>query len=141
MDIACTDGCDELFSETSGVAELGQAVYRRLTTPRGRLIDDADYGFDVRELLHAGLTPDYQSRISSIIRAEVLKDERVVSCDVTSTYTDAVLVVSMSCGTADGPFSLTVDISEASVLLVASEPTDIASIFATTSSLDLNGVL
>lgn len=119
-DLDCADDFTPLFDEldTKDPKLVAQAVYRRLTTPRGGLIDDPDYGFDVRTLLHKPLSATYQAAIPGLIRAEVMKDDRVATCTVTlSNVTPLGFDVAVACTTARGPFSLTFSVADAAVRL------------------------
>lgn len=118
VDLDCTDDLDPMFGLVSGLRVVAQAVYRRLSTPRGMLIDAPDYGFDVRSLLHRGMTPEERAAIPGMIRAEVVKDERIQSAEVqlTDVLPESFRLV-VRCQTAEGPFRLTLHVSAAAVLL------------------------
>lgn len=74
----------------TGVTLLAQALYRRLTTPRGTL-DDGDegivYGLDVCDFLGREASPDFVDSLPAAIEAECLKDDRVSSVTATATAT------------------------------------------------------
>lgn len=71
----------------SGVDVLAQAIYRRLTTPRGTL-DDGDeglvYGLDVLDFVGTLGTDAAVDAIPDVVRAEVLKDDRVDRVEITA---------------------------------------------------------
>lgn len=69
---------------TGGVI-LGEAAYRRLTTQRGTLEYDPNYGFSLAGWLNKRMTPDELAEAPSLIRAELLKDERLERVDITIT--------------------------------------------------------
>lgn len=118
VDIACTDDIPAGFPLVSGYTTLAQSIYRRLTSPRGSVIDAPDYGLDVREYLSRGLTQAQLAAMPGEIRAEVLKDERVHDCSVTVvSSTDTVLELAFSVQAEDGPFTFTVSVSEAGATL------------------------
>lgn len=102
----------------SGLPLVAQAVYRRLITPRGMVIDAPDYGYDLRSLLHKGQTPIQRAAIPGLIRSEVLKDERIATVEVeVTTFTHDMIGVAIRCETAEGPFELVLNISAAAVKL------------------------
>lgn len=118
VDLDCADDLDPMMGLASGLRTIAQAVYRRLSTPRGMIIDAPDYGFDLRSLLHKGMTPAEQASIPGRVRAEVLKDERIERAEVqlASATPDALSLV-IRCHTAAGPFRLTLDVTAAAVVL------------------------
>ena len=77
-----------------------QALVRRLTTTRGRLFYDQEYGFNINDILKAPLqsTSFYKSEIKN----EVLKDERVSSADVSLSLVDEVLTINIKVLLEDG---------------------------------------
>ena len=106
-DFSCTDDLDPNWGVVSGTTCLGQALYRRLTTKRGALWYDPNYGTDIRQYLNSS-TPI--NVIGQAVENECRKDERVedveafVETDAAGeTYTIAVRVTA-----ADAPFSLTI---------------------------------
>jgi hypothetical protein len=68
---------------------VAEAVTRRLITPRGGVIDDPDYGFDVRAFCNRGTTPAGLRAIADQCRTEALKDDRVNDATITADYDDA----------------------------------------------------
>jgi hypothetical protein len=74
----------------TGVELLAQALYRRLTKPRGTL-DDGDegivYGLDVCSFIGRDSTPDFIDGVGPAIEAECLKDDRVSSLEASVTST------------------------------------------------------
>lgn len=77
------------FSETA----VGQALIRRLITPRGGLIDDPDYGFDLRGLCNRGLTVAQLQQLQSQVQNECTKDDRVSSVIATLAYSSAARTI------------------------------------------------
>ena len=53
-----------------------QAIFRKLTTPKGRLLDDLGYGFDLRSVL-GGKTVAEIAMLESAILTEILDDDRI----------------------------------------------------------------
>jgi hypothetical protein len=108
------------FVLCSGFRNLGNAIARRLSTPAGALAaigDDPDYGYDIRGMLNAESTEDEISRIGQDIEAEIMKEDRVQSADVVSTFTWAAydLAVEINILTKSGPFRLILGVGTATV--------------------------
>lgn len=111
-----------------GVEVVAQALYRRLTTPRGTVRDgDAAlvYGIDIQDFVGRVGTADAIAAIPALIRAEVLKDDRVTNVKVTaSSTTDRAglvsVVVQIDCDLInDGDsFELTLGVSSVSVAVL-----------------------
>lgn len=118
-DMMWGDDLDEGARMVSGVALLAQEIFARWTTPRGRLIDDPDYGEDVRALLHRGMTPAQLAQVPARLETEALKDERVEAITVRiSEDSPGVWRVTAFGEAAEGPFELVVGVSDASVILL-----------------------
>ena len=92
-DLSCVDDLDASMVELDGVADgplvVAQAVYRRITTPRGMVIDAPDYGVDVAALLHRGLTRAELLGVAGTVRKEILKDDRVAAVDVVPSHSSS----------------------------------------------------
>lgn len=69
-----------LLIETSRV--VAETCARRLLTPRGSLVGDPDFGFDLRDYLGARITNVQRARIVSGVEEEMRKDERVARARV-----------------------------------------------------------
>jgi hypothetical protein len=84
-DLSCADDLDANLTELPGDSTLllAQSTFHRLTTNRGDLPDDADYGWNVVALLSKGLTQDGIRAAQSQIAAEVTKDDRISECTAT----------------------------------------------------------
>lgn len=103
-------------------AAIGEALARRLITPRGALIDDADYGFDVRGYCNRGIDADGLRELSARIRSEVTKDDRVDDVTVAVSYNapTSTLAIRLQIAAVDpalGTFALTFTVSNESALL------------------------
>ena len=86
-DLSCYDDITQnakVLSSTDPLVVV-QAIYRRLVSPKGCLITDADYGLGLVELLSRGITRSSASIIPALIKSEIMKDDRVDSCDVSAT--------------------------------------------------------
>lgn len=111
----------------SGNQCVAEAIARRLQTPRGGLIDDPNYGYDLTAWLDADVTPAQIASIQSNVNAECVKDQRVTSAQSTVTFLPTgLLIVTIQLTTAAGPFSLTLSVSSLApnaVQLLAVSPT------------------
>ena len=86
-----TDARDDLplvDSQVSGIQNVFNALYRRLTTPTGALQfvgDDPTYGFAIQNLVNDVMTPAQAHAYQSIIRSQIMKDPRVIDAEVVIT--------------------------------------------------------
>jgi phage baseplate assembly protein W len=106
----------------SGNQAVAEAIARRLQTPRGGLIDDPNYGYDLTAFINDDLTTPQLASIQSQVSAECLKDQRVRAAATTVTFFSGVLIVSIVLTTATGPFTLVLSVSA-----VAANPVQILS--------------
>lgn len=108
------------FQYASGLANLGNNLLRRLTTPRGSLAWDRNCGWDVRQLFRSGFTADAINAASSAISAECEKDERVESASTELTFIAAAstLIIAVSIITAAGPFVLVLSVDNLTVQIL-----------------------
>lgn len=120
-DLSCVSDLDPYMVEVAEDDETGvsQALARRFQTGRGRLIDEPDYGLDLRQFARKGVRRIDPVAIAGMIRAEASKDDRVASVDVVVTEnSDGRLEASLNGATyAAGPFSLTMVVTDAEVIL------------------------
>lgn len=102
---------DAAFSTVSGWRSVAHAIARRLTTPTGGLIGKPSYGYDVRILLNAPLNKAFAERK---IQEQCLAEERVQAASVSITLNRATqqIDIDIKIRTADGPFSMTIDVSQ-----------------------------
>jgi hypothetical protein len=121
VDIADILDITREFRLAGGYENLGMAYLRRLSTPRGSLFYDLDYGFDLRDMLNAGLGEAELRSLDGQIEAELLKDERSqqVSVRTTFNYGTSTLRVRITAETAEGPYSLVLEVSALTVALLA----------------------
>ena len=107
-DIDCGSDLDPSMREVSGWWMLAQAMLRRLITPRGSLIYDQDYGYDLRSFIGSAETPT-----AGAIENELLKDGRLRSVEVSVAVAgDAVEVRVNATAYEVGEFALTLSIGE-----------------------------
>lgn len=107
---------------------VAQALYRRLITPRGTLRggDEAQaYGLDLSEYVGAIGVATAVDAVPGLVRAELLKDDRVQDVDVRATTiraTDGTLSLSLEIAVvlADSgeSFALTLRVDEAAGVLL-----------------------
>ena len=117
-DLSCVADIDPAGAEVIERMLLAQALSRRLTTPRGRLIDDANYGYDLNQWLNADVGPAELAQIQAQSQAECLKDERVQSVTIAVTFLANVLIVSIAIVAALGPFQLVLSIGSVTPQLI-----------------------
>lgn len=119
VDLDCLDDLTEGMREIAGAAVVAQDCYRRLITPRGQLLDEPDYGFDLAELLSRWMTPEQVAAIPGLVRAELSKDERIDSVTVSAVATsEGTVRLTIKATTGAGPFVLGVDASPSAVNLL-----------------------
>jgi phage baseplate assembly protein W len=106
----------------TGYQCVAEATIRRLTTPRGRLIDDANYGFDLTQYVNASLASAQLSQIAKQCDAECAKDERVKSAATTLTFIGGVLMAQIVVNTTAGPFLLVASVTNVTVTLLQVSP-------------------
>jgi hypothetical protein len=99
---------------------IAQAIIRRLDCPRGRLVDDADYGLDLVGYLNRGTTPAEVNGLAGAIRSEITKDDRIVTASVVVVPSRGALSVRIRVTPASptlGAFTLTLAATSAGVVL------------------------
>ena len=121
-DISTFPDLDPSFSVVTGPRVVVEAVARRLTTPRGSLIGDEEYGFDLRQLLHLDLSQRDEARVLAQLRAQAEADERVLGATVRLLRSSGdTLRVVVRFSTLDGPFAFTLAVSAARTTLIPGE--------------------
>lgn len=121
IDVQVTTDLAPVWGIASGKLNLACAIVRRLTTPRGGLFYDPDYGLDVRSYLNAGFTQAGVEALRASIVAEVEKDPRVDSCGAEMVFNFATgrMSITLTVLTADGPFDLVLAATNVTVELLA----------------------
>ena len=107
---------------------VAQAAYRRLTTPRGTLQggdEESAYGLDLTEYIGAVGTVIALAALPGVVRAELLKDDRIASVDLsTAQTTDSAggvsieIVIDATLDDDTSTFTLTLSISDVGVSLI-----------------------
>jgi hypothetical protein len=110
-------------SETSGRPLLGEALLRRLVMYRGTLIDvvipstTANDGTDVTQFVNADFSPREIAMLGASVDAEMRKDERVVGSSTQASLVGEVLLLPINITDGEGPFRLTLAVSDVVQLL------------------------
>jgi hypothetical protein len=78
-DLACVTDLSASLDEVDPLSPvgIGEAALRRLMTPRGGLLDDPDYGIDVRSFCSRGVAVDELRDLAGTIKLELVKDDRI----------------------------------------------------------------
>src|SRR5882724_5139925 len=96
LDWSCVSDLDPRGATVTGFRIIGEAIARRLQTPRGGLLDDPNYGYDLVGELNDDMGAGDTGRIAASVTAECLKDQRVTAATVTVTFvTSGVLTVTI----------------------------------------------
>lgn len=124
VDLHCVDDLREDMAEVDpfSVLGVGQAIVRRLTTPRGSVPDAPDYGIDLRAYCNRGVPESEIQGLAARVRSEVTKDDRVRAATVTvtanaSTGALTVSIVVTPAIVALASFTLTFAVTSGAVLL------------------------
>ena len=117
VDFSCVDDIDPSLTLVDGRLGLAQSIARRISTPRGMLFYDSDYGSDIRGRISR---PTDDKITSRLVEAEAIKDERIedVAADVTFAEATETLSIEVTLEDADGPFTLTSEISPTGTITV-----------------------
>ncbi len=123
-DISTPDAADidPFFGLVSGLRGLAQALARRMVTPRGSLLDDDSYGYDLRSRLNDNLKPADLSALGTIVQRELEADERVESATISLSLAGDVLRVVARIVASVGAFRLVLAVSAVTVEILAAEP-------------------
>lgn len=127
-DISCTTGLRS-GRFASGIMLVAEAAYRRLTTPRGMLRGgeaEENYGIDLTALIGRLSTKAVIASLPDRIRAELTKDERILTVETTIVETTAgeglrSFEITIDAVTMEGPFSLQVVASDVTTELLGIE--------------------
>lgn len=124
MDVSTFPDLDPSGSQmTDPVQALGEIILRRLTTWRGALWYDFDFGLDLRERLNDDLGPRELALLKSDIRDEVEKDERVKAADVELelNYETNSLKVMINVDVSDATYKYIVSVDQVNASFLAQE--------------------
>ena len=118
-DCTATTDLDPYFTLVSGTTVVAQSLARRLQTPPGGLVDDPDYGYDLRSWVNRDMTTRDRFELTQRVEAECMKDERVSSLTVDLAVTTTTITVDLAVTLRAGetfPLVLTVSSVTVSVL-------------------------
>lgn len=118
-DLAGVGDLDPYGAVVSGTLVVAQACARRLSTPRGRVIDDPNYGFDLTQFINDDATNSSLAALRAGTVSECLKDERVLTATCDAVLARNVLTVTVKLTTGDGPFSLVLTVDKTSVQVLS----------------------
>jgi hypothetical protein len=110
---------DPFFALTDSIEGLAQALFARVVTPTGALIDDLSYGHDVRENLNDS-SPS-TTRIAAAVRSQWLADERVLDAQVEVTFEGETLTITGLVESGEGPFRLVIGVGSVTSALLSVE--------------------
>lgn len=116
-DVSTFPDLDPTFAPLIGPRVVAEALARRLTTPRGSLLGQPDYGIDVRDALNEGVSRASLFALKASIEAEAEADPRVAEVDVSLTFDPAAgsLRIVVAGTTAAGPFELVMAVTALTV--------------------------
>lgn len=119
-DWAIENDLEERIRLVTGRENLSLAVVRRLSTPRGGLFYDPDYGLDLRLWLSADFSLSDIQTMGAQIEDEVGKDERIQSVRATVLYDLSTERLEVTIDLVDevGPFQLVLGVSEVTVAIL-----------------------
>lgn len=105
---------------TTGRDVIAQSLIRRQTTPRGSVLTSPNDCIDIRQFLSQGMTLGQLQALSSTIRTELLRDQRVNSAQVQINFDPLtnVTTITENILTSQGPFTLTLTLSAGNVAAV-----------------------
>jgi hypothetical protein len=86
-DLVCRSDMTSSAAECGGVEILANALYRRAISPRGCLIDDRNYGYDLNQFVNLDLSSARDlATIGANLDAEFRKDPRVYQSSTLVSY-------------------------------------------------------
>lgn len=123
-DVSCTTSLRS-GRLVSGLRLVGEAAFRRLTTPAGSLVggeDEANYGIDLTSFVGQPNPKLLAATLPGRIRAELKKDERINAVKsvvfVNQSGASTELEITISIETDIGPFDLKIAVNEVRASLV-----------------------
>lgn len=116
---SCVTDFTPTFARVTGRRLLAEACVRRITTRKGQLIDDPNYGIDVRDWLNESMTPPQLARLAGTIDGELVRDERILSSKSVASFVNGVLTVTVALEDGDGPFTLVASVDALTVQLLS----------------------
>lgn len=123
-DISCGIDLDPLLTDATGNDLMIQVCQRRLFCRQGSCLSaPSETTLDVRDFLNGDLDLSKQSatqQVSVLCQNALLGDERILTAEVTPKYYSQTktLRLDIQCTGANGPFSLTLLVSQVTVQLL-----------------------
>lgn len=116
-DLACVTDLDTTLTETEpgGRRIVAEAIARRLQTPKGGLIGDPNYGFDLAGYCNDEYTAANLDWIRSQVVAECEADERVTAATCELSVTSDVMTATIALSLVDDPTLLTLVLAVSAV--------------------------
>lgn len=108
-DIAGVFDIDPTLSVVEGRPALAHALLRRITTPRGTLIGDPSYGYDVTGLIGSTVP---MSVVEQRVLEQILAEEGVEDARVTAELVNDTVTITMHVVDSEGPFDLVLTSSQ-----------------------------
>jgi phage baseplate assembly protein W len=123
IDFACVDDITPSFTLAAGLKNLGMALARRFSTPRGGLWYDPEYGLDLRQFVDMDVSSAEVNNLPKECAAEARKDERIHDADVRIRFQRraATMKVTINGLWLDGPYRLVLGVSQLDVKLLEAE--------------------
>lgn len=122
-DVSCVTDLAADGRVVTGFTLVGEAIARRLITPRGRLIGDPNYGFDLTQYVNADMSPRDIAGLRAGVVAECMKDERVNRATVNAELDSVgILTLTILLDLGVESFTLVLSASDVSVTLVSVTP-------------------
>jgi hypothetical protein len=123
VDLVCIDDLDPRMTETDpdSTESIAQDAYHRITTTRGTMPDDEDYGRDVRQYLSGTADNAAILLAQGDLAREIAKDDRVDDVQVNITVDGArsmrVQIVIEPANPALDSFEMVVTVTDGATLL------------------------
>jgi phage baseplate assembly protein W len=118
--MSCLEDLDPDGRVVTGVEAIRQAAYRRLVCPPGGEFYAPTYGLGLSGFVNRNLPA---SMIRGMIASQLAREERIDSSLVdVSEQSDGSILISITAQTAEGPFTLTLDVSSVTVEVLPSVP-------------------
>jgi len=105
----------------SGYKNLGLQLIKRLSTRRGTLFYDKNYGDDLRLFMNKPINQAILDHIKYTIKSQCEQDPRVNNADVTVAYNSSALALEADIfvTTFLGPFTLVISVTNLNVDLLS----------------------
>jgi phage baseplate assembly protein W len=122
-DVRCFPSLDPYFRAVSGNQAVAECLFRRTTTPKGRMKFHPDDGMDLHDYLNGPVTALTLARCKSEVEAQCMRDERVKDVAVFTEWDSdkEALAVDISFTTAEGPFRFVLEVTALEVRMVEAQ--------------------